>query len=331
MLTESIADYTIRSGRNVMDALRTGFTGVRTMGDRDFIDVAWKRAFNSGLLVGPRMFVCGYYICATGGHAHNWPGAVQIDGPLEMRKVVREQLKHGVDHIKIAVTGGVATAGESMQESQLFLEEIQAATEVAHQKGKKVAVHGGGPGGIKMAIRGGVDCIEHGYYTDDETIELMRERDVFFVPTLFITQDEAFMHQIGMADYQIAKARGAAEAHREGFRKALAAGVKIACGSDASPIGAQSLNEIEQLVRCGMTPMQALIAATRNGAELCGVLDQLGTVEVGKRADLLGVTANPLDNISNLRSLQFVMKDGHLVDTKSPEGLGDFLSIVWER
>jgi imidazolonepropionase-like amidohydrolase len=216
-----------------------------------------------------------------------------------------------------------------MQESQLSLDEIQAATEVAHQKGKRVCVHAGGPGGIKTAIRGGVECIEHGYYLDDEAIEMMAEKGTFYVPTLFVTQYEEFMRKSGMFEYQIEKAKGAAEAHREGFQKALEAGVKLTCGADSSPIGEHTLVEIEQLVKAGMTEMEALMAATRTSADLCGVADQLGTVEVGKLADLIAVSANPLEDISNLRKLKLVLKGGKLVETKEPEGLADFWELFY--
>lgn len=330
MLQESVADYTIRAGRNAMDALRVGITSIRSVGDRDFVDVAWKRAFASGLMIGPRLFVSGHYLCATGGHGYNWPGAVQVDGAGEMRKVVREQLRRGVDHIKLAVTGGVATAGESMEESQLFPDEIRAAVEVAHEKGKRVCVHAGGAGGVKAAIRGGVDCIEHGYYLDDEAIELMAEREVFFVPTLFVTQDREFMRKSGMSEEQIGKAQGAAEAHRAGFAGALEAGVRIACGADSSPIADHTLIEIEQLARAGMTPLQALMASTRTCAELCGVDDRLGTLEVGKIADLIVVADNPLDDLAHLRKLKRVFKGGKPIPTEPPPGLTDFWSLFME-
>ncbi len=330
MSQESVADYTIRAGRNAMDALRVGITSIRSVGDRDFVDVAWKRAFSSGLMIGPTLFVSGHYICATGGHAYNWAGAVQVDGATEMRKVVREQLKRGADHIKLAVTGGVATAGESMEESQLFPDEIRAAVEVAHEKGKKVCVHAGGAGGVKASIRGGVDSIEHGYYLDDEAIELMAEHEVFFVPTLFVTQDKEFMRKSGMSEEQISKAQGAAQAHRAGFEKALEAGVRIACGADSSPIADHTLVEIEQLSKAGMTPMQTLVASTRTCAELCGVDDMLGTLEVGKVADLIVLHDNPLEDVSHLRNLKLVFKNGKPVNIETPEGLTDYWSLFMQ-
>lgn len=326
---ESVADRTIRAGRNALDAIRVGITSVRVVGEQDYIDIAWKRAFQMNLFVGPRIYACGKPIIATGGHGHDIPGIIEVDGPYEMRKAVREQLKHGVDQIKIMVTGGVATAGEEMQESQMFLDEISAATDTAHQKGKRVCVHAGGPEGVKASVRGGVDCIEHGYYLDDEAIELMAQHNIFYVPTLFVTQYEDFMRSSGMYDYQIEKARGAMEAHQEGFQKALRAGIKIACGADSSPIGENTLVEIEQLVKAGMTEMQALIAATRTSAELCAANRDLGTVEPGKLADLIVLSADPLQDIKNVRMVDLVFKEGHLIDTTASEGQRDFWELYF--
>jgi len=329
-----------------MDALRHGITGIRLLGDRDFIDVAWKRAFDAGVFVGPRLFVCGSYICATGGFGHHWPGAVQVDSPYEMRKAVREQLRQGADQIKLMLTPDVETTeDESMFDSELLLDEIQATTVVAHQKGKRVAAHAGGSA-IKTAIRGGVDCIEHGYYLDDEAVAMMVEHDVFYVPTLVMHQDQALLQENGFletdprdrkrsmeARFLIAVSGGVtpeySRVHLEGFQKALKAGVKIACGGDPNPIGEYTLLEIEHLVRAGMTEMEALIAATRTCADLCGVVDKLGTVEEGKLADLIVLSADPLDNIRNIHKLKHVFKGGSLVETDDPEGLRDFWELLF--
>jgi len=330
---ESTADRTIRAGRNTMDALRVGITGIRVVGEQDYIDVAWKRAFDTGVFVGPRLFVCGNAIIATGGHGHGLAGCLEVDGPYDMRKAVREQLKHGVDQIKLIVSGGhgdmIRTGvAESMQVANTLQDEVEAAVEVAHQKGKRVCVHAWGAAGIKTAIRGGVDCIEHGLL-DDEAIAMMLENDVYYVPTIRCTQNEEFWRKSGVFEFQIKKFREGAKAHVEGFQKALKAGLKIACGSDASAAGEYGLDEIEHLVRAGMTEMEALIAATQTSADLCGVADQLGTIEVGKLADLIAVSANPLEDISNVRELELVLKGGKWVDTKEPEGLADFWQLFF--
>jgi imidazolonepropionase-like amidohydrolase len=326
--TESPIDYAIRAGRNAMDGLRAGITGLRIVGEDHYADFAWKRAFDAGVFVGPRIFACGRAMSITGGHGHGTLGALEVDGPFEIRKAVREQLKHGADQIKLMVTGGVMTEGEGMEESQFLMDEILAATEVAHQKGKRVCVHAWGAEGVKTAIRGGVDTVEHGLL-DDEAVELMVEHGVFYVPTLNCTQDTQKILEGGLPDFMVEKALGAAEAHLEGFQKALKAGVKIACGADTSPVTDHTLLEIEHLNKAGLTEMETLVAATRTSADLCGVEDQLGTIEVGKLADLIVLSANPLENISNIRKLKMVLKGGSLVDISPQEGQADYWELFF--
>lgn len=322
--TEPIGDYTIRAGRNAIDALKAGITGIRVVGESSFVDVAWKRAFEKGVMVGPRLYVCTRGISITGGHGHGTLGALEVDGPWEMRKAVRENLKHGADQIKLMVTGGIMTEGETMEESQFLLDEIEAATEITHQKGKRVAVHAWGAPGVKTAIRGGVDSIEHGLL-DDEAVQMMLDHDVFYVPTISATQDEESIKDL--PEFQIKKARAAAETHREAFRKAMEAGVKIACGSDSTPTAEFTRRELEHMVRAGMSEMDALVAATRTGAELCQVSDRLGTIEVGKVADLLVLSADPLENIENVRKVRNVIKDGKFVSLAPEEGLTDYFEL----
>jgi len=316
--TESINDYCIRAGRTAMDALRAGITGIRTVGDDSFVDVAWRNAFDRGVMMGPRLTVCTRGISITGGHGWGTIGAVEVDGPMEMRKMVRENLKYGADQIKLMVTGGVMTEGEGMEESQFLLDEIEAATEVAHLKGKRVAVHSWGAEGVKTALRGGVDSIEHGLL-DDEAIEMIAERGAWYVPTICSTQDDEFIDS--MKPFEIIKARGAAKAHAEALMKAVAAGLKIACGSDSTPVNEFNKRELEFMVKVGMTPMATLIAATRTSADLCDKGDDLGTVEVGKLADLVALGDDPLVDISAVRDVRFVMKDGHIVNLHPQEGI----------
>jgi imidazolonepropionase-like amidohydrolase len=326
--TESPIDYAIRAGRNAMDALRAGFTGIRILGEDHYADLAWKRAFDDGVFVGPRILACGRALSITGGHGHGTLGAQEVDGPYEMRKAVREHLKNGADQIKLMVTGGVMTAGEGMDESQFLMDEILAATDIAHQKGKRVCVHAWGAEGVKAAIRGGVDTVEHGLL-DDEAVELMVEHGVFYVPTIHVTQDKENILGSGMPDFMVEKALGSSKAHLEGFQKELKAGVKIACGADGSPVDNHTLAEIEHLNKAGMTEMETLIAATRTSADLCGVENRLGTIEVGKLADLIVLSANPLEEISNVRKLRVVMKGGYLVGLSPQEGQADFCELFY--
>jgi len=338
---ESMIDRAIRAGRDAMDALRAGITGVRVVGSfGGFPDVAWRDAFDANVFVGPRLFVCGEVIGE----------GVQAHGPYEMRRAVREQLKRGADQIKLMVGGGhtemLAGTGTT-HDTNLLFDEVQAAVEVAHQKGKRVCAHAGVPG-MKMAIQAGVDSIEHGYHLDDEAIEMMVQNDVFYVPTLVCNLDAEYIREregrlaemdLGEANdviegrILVARAEGVtfgyAKAHRKGFQKAVKAGVKICPGGDSSPIGEIGLLEIDQMVAAGMTEMEALIAATRTSADLCGVLDRLGTVEPGKLADLIVLSADPLENINNVRKLKLVLKGGQLIDTNPQEGLGDWWQLYY--
>ncbi len=324
--TESIIEYTIRAGRNAIEALKAGITGIRTVGDAAFVDVAWKQAFASGILVGPRLYVSTRAISVTGGHGHGTLGAIEADGPDEMRKAVQDNLDHGADLIKLMVTGGIMNEGESLEESQLSLEEIQAATDLAHKHGKHVAVHAWGAAGVKTALEGGVDSIEHGLL-DDEAVEMILEKDAFYVPTICCTQDEEFYAQENLPDYQVEKAQAAAQAHREGLLKAYKAGVKIACGSDSTPTAEFTRRELEHLVKAGMSEMDTLIAATRTSADLCETGSDLGTIETGKFADLIVLAENPLLNITHIREVQMIFKGGNLIDPSTPEGQADFFEL----
>jgi imidazolonepropionase-like amidohydrolase len=211
------------------------------------------------------------------------------------------------------ITGGVASPTETMFESQMTMDEIEAAVEIAGLKGRKVAAHVGGPLGAKMAVRAGVASIEHGYHLDDEAIELMVEHGTTYVPTLAVTQDTEFVLN-NNAPFAIAKIQAAAERHLASFQKALAAGVTIATGEDMPvPFAERVIPEIETMVACGMEPMAAIVASTKNAAELCNVADRLGTAEVGKVADLIAVRGDPSEDISRLNDLLLVFKAGELV------------------
>ena len=313
---ELAADRTVRCGHAAMQALDYGVTSVRVVGESDYVDIAWKKAFASGLFTGPRLFTCGRPLIATGGHGWHHGVSIEVDGVAEVRKAAREQLKRGADQIKLMVTGGVASSTETMHEPQMTMDEIRAAVEVAAFKGRKVCAHVGGPDGAKMAAKAGVASIEHGYLLDDEAIDLMLEHGTMLVPTLAVTQDMDFV-LANNAEFAIKKIIAAAPGHLLSFQKALAAGVKIATGEDMPvPFAERVIPEIETMVTAGMTPMQAIIASTRNAAELCGVADTVGTIEVGKLADLIVLNADPLADISNLRQLNLVFKEGSVVIDK---------------
>ena len=322
---ESIAERTTRAGRDCMNALALGITGMRVVGEREYVDVAWKRAFDSGLFIGPSLFTCGWFITTTAGHFLRSGTVKEVDGPTEFRRAIRENIKNGVDFIKLNLTGGImGPPWDGMQSTFPTPDEIDAAFEICHQRGFKVVAHAGGTHGIKTAIAHGAWTLEHGYVLDDEAVTMMAEAGTYFVPTLGLSHlnrgpayaESEIEHAWAEAhpappDYA-ARAVVAAEAHAEGFKKALDAGVPIANGSDlALPDG--GLLELAQLVRRGMTEWQAIVAATKTSAEVCEASDRRGTIEIGKAADLLAVGSNPLEGIENVRDVKLVMKDGQIV------------------
>lgn len=332
-LFETEAERTLRALRHVMDALQAGVTGLRVAGEASYIDVALRDAFAAGTLTGPRLWVSGPPLKVTGGHGayrrraavylsaptdppfkatDPW-GGMEADGADGFRRAARLNIKMGVDWIKLFVTGGVAGGRESMQEMQMAADEIAAAVEVAHAKGLKVLAHLGGPDAVRVAVACGVDSVEHGYTLDEDAVKLMADRGVWYVPTLSVTHNEAYMRQMGWADLAIEKALAAAPAHEEAFRMALAAGVRIANGSDLHPLAKTTISEIEQLVSCGMAEWDAIVAATYNAAQLCGVEAQLGTIEQGKLADLIVAPESPLVNIRALRSVTMVIQNGQII------------------
>lgn len=332
-LFETEAERTLRALRHVTDALQVGVTGLRVAGEASYIDVALRDAFAAGLLVGPRLWVSGPPLKVTGGHGayrrrapvylsaaadpafkatDPW-GGMEADGADGFRHAARLNIKMGVDWIKLFVTGGVAGGREKMQEMQMTGDEIAAAVEVAHAKGLKVLAHLGGPDAVRVAVACGVDSVEHGYTLDEDAAKLMADKGVWYVPTLSVTHNEAYMRRMGWAEAAIEKALATAPAHKEAFQMALAAGVRIANGSDLHPLAQTTIPEIEQLVTCGMSEWEAIVAATANAAELCGAEAQLGTIEPGKLADLIVVPDSPLENIHNLASVTMVIHNGHII------------------
>ena len=323
-----LADQVALFGHRLIAALtESGITGLRCAGAHHYMDVAWKRAFDSGQYVGPRLFASGHFLTTTGGHFLTSGHALECDGPYGFVKAIREQIKNGVDHIKLNLSGGIlGPAWDLHRHSFLLQDELQAAFDICRLREFKVMAHATNPEAVKNAIRLGAHSVEHGYILDDECIELFLKHDAWYVPTLAIshlTPDQAnndweqrWVRQRNMAHALCCRADAASDVHREGFAKALEAGVKMALGSDIRPLKDAALLELGLWVRDGATPWQALVAATRNGAAVCGVGNELGTIEVGKLADLIVVGGNPLDDIQNVRQLKLVLKEGVVVSDK---------------
>ncbi len=329
-----LADQVTLFGHRLMSALtESGMVGFRCAGSHDYMDVAWKRAFDAGHYVGPRLFASGHFLTTTGGHFLTSGHALECDGPYGFVRQIREEIKNGVDHIKLNLSGGIMGPPWDLHTHSFLLdEELKAAFAICHKREFKVMAHATNPQAVKDAIRLGAHSIEHGYILDDECIELLLEHDTWLVPTLAISHltpkqatndwEARWTKQRNLSHALCCRAEAASDVHASWFEKALKAGVKMALGSDIRPLKDAGLLEMGLWTRSGATPWQTLVAATRHGAAICGVGDDLGTIEAGKIADLIVVAANPLENINHLRKLQLVFKDGRIVSDKrtGPKG-----------
>lgn len=306
--------------------LQAGFTTVRDLGDGFRASIALRNAINAGKVAGPRIFAAGKSIATTGGHAdptNGWadhlggkdvgPREGVIDGTAAAAQAVRQRYKDGSDLIKITATGGVLSIAKNGLNPQFTEEEVRAIVQTARDYGFKVAAHAHGAEGMKRAVRGGVDTIEHGTFMDDETIRLMRERGTYYVPTITAGQwvfdrsrEEGFFPAIVRP-----KAAEVGPQIQRTFAKAYRGGVKILFGTDTG-VSAHGDNarEFELMVEAGMPPMAAIRAATAEPAKFLEIDDRLGTVMPGKIADLVAVPGDPLADISLMRRVHFVMKDG---------------------
>jgi imidazolonepropionase-like amidohydrolase len=320
---------TLRGTVNARITLMAGFTTVRNLGlmvktGGYLLDVSLGRAIEKGWVVGPRVRAAGHAICPTGGHLdptmirnlapHIMPLSVEegiANGVPEVRKAVRYQIKHGAQLIKISASGGVMSHNSEVGAQQYSDEELDAIVDEAHRAGLRVAAHAHGDAGIRACIRAGVDCIEHGSLASDETLQLMVENRTFLVPTSYLAEGLA-VARAGDPVHQ-KKAAEVFPVAKETLRKAIKMGVRIACGSDAPgiPHGEQA-KELWALVDRGMTPMQALHAATVVSAELINEDHELGRLAPGYLADIIAVPGDPSEDINVTQDVRFVMKDGEI-------------------
>ena len=312
-----LATSVLRGARTGERMLRAGITTARDLGGFEYAELALRAAFARGEFPGPRLLCAGKIITMTGGHG--WPVGFEVDGPHEVRKAARQNLKRGVDCIKIMATGGVLTPGVEPGAQQLTEEEMRAGVEEAHKAGKRTATHAQGTEGVKSAIRAGIDTIEHGIFLDAEAIEMMLDRKLVFVPTLAAPYRivEAGEER-GVPAYAVDKSRRVMDAHRKSFELALASGVTIAAGNDGgTPFNPSEdlVTELRLMVDYGMSPLAAISAATLGSAQALDLSEETGTIQPGKRADCLVLDkgANPLEDITSLSRMWMVIKQGNIV------------------
>lgn len=313
--------------RHLAESLFAGVTTVRSVGGSDNIDVALRDAVQNGLVWGPRLITCGSPILPHGGHCFHTRGSVQCSGPDEFVRAVRTELGKGVDQIKLMYSGGAGgTSREGMFNKHILDEEGRAACETAHMNGKIVSAHLSNDEAVCSAVRCGVDSVEHAYRICRETARLMAEYDVFYAPTLTVTDIdracEGFRSQI--SEPVIRRLSAARSDHLMSARYAFEEGVKKFCtGTDTVPSDRMdgtfaTIREAELLTEIGLSPLQAIRAATVNGAELCGLSGVTGQLKEGLAGDIIAVKGKPDQNISDLRNLSMVIRDCRVVWSEVP-------------
>ena len=310
---------TIYGVDNAKKTLLAGFTTVRNVGAGNYADVALKQAIDRNLILGPTMIVSGPALGITGGHCdsnilpydYEYKSQGVADGPWEVRKMVRKNRKYGANLIKFCATGGVMSKNTNVNNKQYTLEEMQAIVDEAHSHGMKVAAHAHGLEGIKTAIIAGVDSIEHASYIDEETIELSKQKGTYLSMDIYVSdfilgegKDQ------GILEESLEKERVVGKVQRQNFQKSVKANAKISFGTDAGiyPHGKNAI-QFKYMVEWGMTPLQAIQASTINTAELFGFTN-IGNINEGFEADIIGIKGNPLEDITVLENVNFVMKDG---------------------
>lgn len=314
---------------------RTVDAGVTTVRDALGADLGLKEAVNDGLILGPRLQISVNALTITGGHGDSYTkSGIQLpilqdgypglpsgicDGVNEVRKKAREMLRAGADVLKVHATGGVTSATDHPDYTQFSLEELKVIVEEAQfRNNRKVMAHAQGLQGVKQCIEAGIHSIEHGIYLDDEAVQLMKEKEMYLVPTLLAPLSVIeFAEELGMSENSIKKSKQVMQDHIDSFKKAHQAGVKIAMGTDAGVFKhGTNLRELELMVEHGMTEMEAIVSSTKTAAECLGYDDDLGTIEVGKKADFIILDPNPLEDIKVLRDpnkIKVVSIDGKIV------------------
>ena len=325
-LNSSSAAKTLVALKNAQTMLHHGYTTLRIPGDGDvgFGSIALRDAIARGLFTGPRMQVAPHFLCPLGGHCDRnsiapdsgVPTAPHViaAGEDSAREAVRRELKYGADWIKVHATGGIMSVGDDPRIQSFTDAELAAFSDETHRHGKKITAHIHGAGAVKSAVRAGFDSIEHGTMMDEEAIGMMVESGTWLVPTVYVLDFIVGSGQSRRMTPEImAKAREVAKVRDASFRKAYEAGVKMAVGSDQIFSHRHSAREFAALVRQGVTPMDAIVMGTINGATLMDLEDEIGSIAVGKQADIVAVPGNPVEDISILENVEFVMLGGRII------------------
>ena len=315
---ETDAELALRVAKNGRAALLSGTTTIRSTGDPGRASIAFGKAVESGDFIGPRIYSSGIPVCPTGGHCAGLVG--NDNGAVAVMTSVRREIWKGATWIKLKISGGISDRSGSVAESDMTLEEMRAAAETAHRLGVKVTAHTGSPSATLEALEAGVDCFEHGYYLTEEVFEAMKEAGAWYVPTIVVTEEGAleFFEKIGSPPWYLERVKSVGEAHWRALETAIDVGTNIAMGTDQMPFEPNggtvaSVREVELYVEAGMSPVQALRAATINAATMLEAQGDLGTLEEGKYADVIAIDADPVRDISALRTIGFVMKGGQVV------------------
>ncbi|MBS1254031.1 MAG: hypothetical protein MAG451_03087 [Anaerolineales bacterium] len=313
-------DLLLEAVTTLRSVLASGTTAVRDIGGQDYMEMSLQRAVEAGHFAGPHMRTSGKLICMTGGHGHF--AAREADGPEELRKAAREQIKAGADNIKLMATGGVATPGQDVQAGQLTVAEMAAAVEAAHTMGCTASSHCHGALGIKNSLLAGMDSVEHGSYLDEETAEMMVEQGAALVLTLGVADPDLddLPAAVRTEAERMQEPLETLRAHvRETVTLAREKGVFIGSGSDAggnplAPHDFSMARELEELVDHGLSPLEAIGIVTRNNARILRWEDEVGMLEAGKLADFVILAGDPLADISNVRNIEAVYKNGERVN-----------------
>jgi imidazolonepropionase-like amidohydrolase len=318
----SVPRMALKGAAYAQRTLLAGVTTIRDVGAAGYSDVAVRDAINDGEIPGPRMLVSGPALGITGGHCDDNMLAPEFDytadgvadGIAGVRRAVRRNVKYGVDVIKFCGTGGVFSKGDTPGAQQYTFQEMQALIDEAHMAGRKVAVHAHGAAGIKSAIRAGVDTVEHASLIDEEGLQLARKAGIYLSMDIYNTEyTQSEGPKRGELEEFLRKDREVADAQRENFRKAVKMGIKLTFGTDAGvyPHG-DNAKQLAYMVRYGMSPLQAIQAATLNGADALGIKDKTGAIATGLAADIIAVKRDPLEDIRALEQVEFVMKAGQV-------------------